>query len=49
MVVTKIPEVCQILDGLRNVSFKTMKSHWKTILTLTHKEEVRTRNHGNFH
>ena len=34
---------------LGNRSFKTMKSHWKTIPKLLHnKKEVGARNHGNF-
>ena len=43
---TSTASLCQILDGLRNVSFNTMESHWKTIPTLQHnKKEVGTRNH----
>ena len=46
---TNTASLFQILGGLRNVSFNTMKSHWKTIPTLLHsKKEVGTRDHGNF-
>ena len=31
---TSTANLCQILGGLRNVSFRTMKSHWKTTPTL---------------
>ena len=47
---TDAANLCQILGGLSNVSFNTMKSHGKTIPTLQQdKKEVGTKNHGNFH
>ena len=47
---TNTSNLCKILGGLRNVSFNTMKSHRKTILTLQQdRKEIGTRNHGNFH
>ena len=41
--------LCQILDGLRNRSFNTMRWHWKTIPTLQqNKKEAGTKSHGSF-
>ena len=46
---THTASLCRTLGGLRNRSFNTMESHWKTIPTWPHnKKEVGTRNHGNF-
>ena len=46
---TNTASLCQILGGLRNRSFNTMTSHWKTTPTWLHgKEEVGTRSHGQF-
>ena len=46
---TNTASLCQMLGGLRNRSFNTMKSHWKAISTWLHgKKEVGTRNHRKF-
>ena len=47
---TNTASLCQMLGGLRNRSFNTMKSHRKTIPALQqNKKEVGTRKRGNFH
>ena len=44
---TNTASLCQILGGLRNRSFNTMKSQWKTIPSWPHgKKDVGTRNPG---